>query len=162
MDKPPSPKLPWLPEEISSRIVRQAGKGAVSRRHQEIAKTERYEDAGTKPFTKEEAQWVAGIYHGKICIFGSYGDIVGESFMLSPPQGFPAFRKTTLRHEYTNFDGKAFFTSIGTHTNREPYYETILDVTDILNNRLDTNIVKESNLVMDDMEDDAKPLTVNS
>lgn len=152
MDRRSPPKLPSLPEDISSRIIRSAGKGAVSYRHQEIARQERLDDAGTKPFTVREATWLAHNYSESIYIFGSYQDLSAEVFNLSMTRGPLKHRITLNKHQYFNIYSRCDFDE---KIIQSMAYEPRIDVASILVNCLDTRVRKnrESTLVLDEMED---------
>jgi hypothetical protein len=169
MDRQSPPKLPSLPEEISSRIIRRAGKGAVSRRHQEVAKAERYRDAGTKPFTKREVMWVYYDFEEMISVFGYEGGNEGgtaeayifsqlKQCVLSKPGPRKHLCKRHVRQEYDFYirnngksDTGSFTSSGGQLTGRaESSFAGVPDPKDVLINRLDSGIIKESNFELDE------------
>jgi len=62
-------KFGTLPEDIQARIIRRAKK-TVSKRQQEITIADRIENAGTKPFTKDEAKYLMKTSRDILMFFG--------------------------------------------------------------------------------------------
>jgi len=66
-------KFSQLPEDIRARIIRPIA-GAVSRTHRDLTIAERIEDAGTKPFLKEEVEWLVNAKREVLLFYGTHGN----------------------------------------------------------------------------------------
>ena len=83
MDQPISPKkFATLPEDIQSRIIRSGIGQSLSRQHHKLILADRIKDAGTKPFSKSELEWLSEVRRLLLFFAEHDGSLVATIYLI--------------------------------------------------------------------------------
>jgi hypothetical protein len=135
-----------LPEEIRARIIRRAGGGTVTTQHREYTIEDRIYDAGTKPFSREEIDWLLNIRKTLAIMFEYNGDCDIKILISKFNKNDDILIHTTSIKTYISNEGvNTYFTDIRFDGREE------IDKKDIrseLIGRYDTQIIKTSDTIV--------------
>ena len=140
MDQPINPKkFATLPEDIQSRIIRSGIGQSLSRRHHKLTLADRIEDAGTKPFSKSELEWLFEVRRLLLFFAEHDGSLVATMYsILIGGQGLIGTDSYAVSYNKTN--------SIITYEEAEPLDFTEIDLIQYLTGRFGSQILAPSSI----------------
>jgi hypothetical protein len=139
-------KFNTLPEDLRARIIRKAGGGTVTRQHREYTIEDRIQDAGTKPFIKEEIEWLLNIRKTLAIMFGYAGNC-DIKILVSRFNRDSTYLIETLSIGTYISDNKANISSEDTKFDGREEIDKTSIRSDLIG-RYDTQIIKSSNTIV--------------